>query len=118
MSRPRGSGRATDALRPLTIETGAVPYAEGSCLISTGNTRVLCAASVAIGVPAWRERSGNVIDVPARRAAVAAAVREALAKPREKFKNVYGDGAAGRRIVDLLATLSLDKGLLMKRNAY
>lgn len=65
-----------------------------------------------------RERSGNVIDVPARRAAVAAAVREALAKPREKFKNVYGDGAAGRRIVDLLATLSLDKDLLMKRNAY
>ena len=37
---------------------GTSPYAEGSCLISTGNTRVLCTASVAEGVPAWRERSG------------------------------------------------------------
>ena len=58
MTRPRNGGRAGDALRPLTIETGAVPYAEGSCLISTGNTRVLCAASVAEGVQAWREKSG------------------------------------------------------------
>jgi ribonuclease PH len=58
MSRPRAGERAHTALRPLAIETGAVPYAEGSCLISTGNTRVLCAASVAEGVPAWRERSG------------------------------------------------------------
>jgi ribonuclease PH len=58
LSRTRTAGRADDALRPLTIETGAAPYAEGSCLISTGNTRVLCAASVSVGVPAWRERSG------------------------------------------------------------
>jgi ribonuclease PH len=54
----RNAGRATNTLRTLTIEPGAAPYAEGSCLIATGNTRVLCAASVAIGVPAWRERSG------------------------------------------------------------
>jgi ribonuclease PH len=54
----RAAGRAPNALRPLTIELGAAPYAEGSCLIATGNTRVLCAASVGVGVPAWRERSG------------------------------------------------------------
>ncbi|MGB1657437.1 MAG: ribonuclease PH [Longimicrobiales bacterium] len=42
----------------MLIEMGTSPYAEGSCLISTGNTRVLCTASVAEGVPAWRERSG------------------------------------------------------------
>ncbi len=45
-------------LRPLTLELGAVPYAEGSCLISCGSTRVLCASSVLEEVPPWRERSG------------------------------------------------------------
>ncbi|MBW3534205.1 MAG: ribonuclease PH, partial [Gemmatimonadetes bacterium] len=39
--------RPDDELRPLSLELGAVPNAEGSCLITTGNTRVLCAASVA-----------------------------------------------------------------------
>ena len=58
MTTERLDDRPRDALRPLTIELGAAPYAEGSCLISTGNTRVLCTASVALGVPAWRERSG------------------------------------------------------------
>ncbi|SVA42299.1 uncharacterized protein METZ01_LOCUS95153, partial [marine metagenome] len=42
----------------VDIEIGVAPYAEGSCLISTGNTQVLCAASVAEGVPRWREESG------------------------------------------------------------
>ncbi|WP_405285161.1 ribonuclease PH [Gaopeijia maritima] len=51
--------RAVDALRPLLLEPGWAPYAEGSCLISTGRTRVLCTASVAEEVPAWRERSGK-----------------------------------------------------------
>lgn len=55
---PVRSGRAADALRPLTLERGAVPYAEGSCLVAFGNTRVLCAASVEDGVPGWRKGSG------------------------------------------------------------
>lgn len=46
--------RALDALRPLTLERGVAPHAEGSCLISTGRTRVLCTASVAEYVPEWR----------------------------------------------------------------
>lgn len=58
MTRVKRGDRAAEALRPLTIELGAAPYAEGSCLISTGNTRVLCAASIVEGVPGWRERSG------------------------------------------------------------
>jgi len=52
------SGRRPDAPRPVSIELGPAPYAEGSCLIATGDTRVLCAASVIEGVPPWRERSG------------------------------------------------------------
>jgi ribonuclease PH len=53
------SGRRADQLRDVAIEVGVAPYAEGSCLIAAGNTRVLCAASVVEGVPAWRERSAQ-----------------------------------------------------------
>lgn len=52
-------GRANDAMRLVTMERGAVPYAEGSCLIAFGDTRVLCAASVETGVPGWRRGSGE-----------------------------------------------------------
>jgi ribonuclease PH len=55
---PVRSGRAADAMRPVTIERGAVPYAEGSCIVAFGNTRVLVAASVEDGVPGWRKNSG------------------------------------------------------------
>jgi ribonuclease PH len=54
----RSNGRGPDEPRAISLEVGVAPYAEGSCLIATGDTRVLCTASVAEGVPAWRERSG------------------------------------------------------------
>ncbi len=52
-------GRRNDALRTVSLERGAVGYAEGSCLIAFGETRVLCAASVEDGVPGWRRGSGD-----------------------------------------------------------
>ena len=54
----RGGGRAGDALRRVTLERGVAPYAEGSCLVAFGDTRVLCAASVDDGVPGWRKGKG------------------------------------------------------------
>lgn len=57
--RERAGGRHPGELRPLHIEIGAAPYAEGSCLISMGSTRVLCAASVEESAPAWRKGSGQ-----------------------------------------------------------
>jgi ribonuclease PH len=51
--------RTNADLRPVTLERGAVPYAEGSCLVSFGRTRVLCAASVEAGVPGWKKGSGE-----------------------------------------------------------
>ncbi len=57
MATSRTSRRA-DQLRALSFDVGVAPYAEGSCLIAAGNTRVLCTASVTPGVPAWREASG------------------------------------------------------------
>ena len=54
----RHDGRRPDQPRPVSIELDPAPYAEGSCIIATGETRVLCTASVEKGVPEWRERSG------------------------------------------------------------
>ena len=57
--RPERVGRAADALRDVTLERGAAPNAEGSCLVSFGQTRVLCAVSVEDGVPGWRRGRGE-----------------------------------------------------------
>ncbi|WP_326596856.1 ribonuclease PH [Streptomyces sp. NBC_01803] len=55
----RIDGRAADQLRPVTIERGWSKHAEGSVLVSFGDTRVLCTASVTEGVPRWRRGSGE-----------------------------------------------------------
>ena len=54
----RPSGRAPDALRSLSIETGFSHHAEGSCLIRMGGTEVLCAASVEGRVPGFLRGAG------------------------------------------------------------
>ncbi len=56
---PRPDGRAPGQLRPVTIETGAARHAEGSALITLGDTRVLCAASVEDRVPPFLKGSGS-----------------------------------------------------------
>jgi ribonuclease PH len=53
------SGRGHDELRPVILERGAAPHAEGSCLVATGMTRILCTASVQESVPDWRRNSGR-----------------------------------------------------------
>ena len=58
-SSPARKARIASELRPITFERGVAPYAEGSCLIEFGATRVLCTASVEEGVPAWRRGSGE-----------------------------------------------------------
>ncbi|MGH7482370.1 MAG: ribonuclease PH, partial [Longimicrobiales bacterium] len=50
--------RPPDRSRPVSFERGVAPTAEGSCLITLGGTRVLCAATVESGVPAWRTGAG------------------------------------------------------------
>jgi ribonuclease PH len=54
----RPSGRAVDALRDISIETGVSAHAEGSCLIKCGNTHVLCTASIEDNVPPWLRKTG------------------------------------------------------------
>jgi ribonuclease PH len=54
----RPSGRALDALRSVTLETGVSAHAEGSCLIRIGGTHVLCTASVEDKPPPFLRNSG------------------------------------------------------------
>ena len=54
----RASGRKADELRPVTLERAVSPYAEGSCLVSFGMTKVLCTASVDTVLPPWRRGQG------------------------------------------------------------
>ena len=58
-SHVRPAGRSVDALRAISLVRGAVPNAEGSCLIAFGDTRVLCAVSVEDGVPGWKKGRGE-----------------------------------------------------------
>ncbi len=59
MSNPRAGGRATHALRPVTLQRGYTQHAEGSVLVSFGATRVLCTASVEEKVPPHKRGSGE-----------------------------------------------------------
>jgi ribonuclease PH len=56
MARP--DGREPDQLRPVTLIRRWSIHPEGSVLVSFGDTRVLCTASVTEGVPRWRKGSG------------------------------------------------------------
>ena len=55
----RKDGRANNELRPVKITTGFQPYAEGSALITLGNTKVICAISLENRVPAFLKGKGR-----------------------------------------------------------
>lgn len=55
----RPDGRQADELRPIRITRGFVKFAPGSALIETGDTRVICTASVEEGVPPFLFNSGE-----------------------------------------------------------
>jgi len=55
----RLDGRQADQLRPVTLTTGYLKHAEGSCLIEMGDTRVLCAVSFEDRVPIFLRGKGE-----------------------------------------------------------
>jgi ribonuclease PH len=57
-SSAQRADRSNSQLREITLERNVAPYAEGSCLIGFGATRVLCTASVEDSVPGWRRGKG------------------------------------------------------------
>ncbi|MGB5940925.1 MAG: ribonuclease PH [Rhodanobacter sp.] len=58
-SATRPSGRTSDQLRPVRLERHYTRYAEGSVLVSFGDTRVLCTASIEDRAPAWLRGKGE-----------------------------------------------------------
>ena len=54
----RPSGRNLSQMRPISIETGVMRHAEGSCLIRCGNTHVLCSASIEDNPPRFLKGTG------------------------------------------------------------
>ena len=59
MSFERSAGRSADALRSVSLQRGYTKHAEGSVLVSFGDTKVLCTASVEEKVPPFKRGSGQ-----------------------------------------------------------
>jgi len=55
----RIDGRQPDELRPVKLETGFMPNAEGSCLATMGGTKVICTATLEDSVPRWMQGRGK-----------------------------------------------------------
>ena len=56
---PRSDGREPSQLRPVSFVPDVAPHAAGSVLVSFGNTRVICAATVQEDIPRWMKAQGD-----------------------------------------------------------
>lgn len=56
------TNRTTQDPRPCTVELNVSKYAEGSCIISTGDTKVFCTASVDENVPSWMKEKNRAAE--------------------------------------------------------
>ena len=79
----RADGRAPDELRPVRITRGFTSNPAGSVLVEFGNTRVMCTASVELGVPRFKKDSGEGW-LTAEYAMLPSATHERM--PRESMK--------------------------------
>lgn len=117
---PVGSRRVTHLGRPLYAaamrhcELLAGNSSSGIIEAATFGTRVLNVGDR----QRLREHGGNVVDVPVQIDAMRSGLRAVLGQPQRAWDNPYGDGQAGERIADLLASLPLDAALLEKTNSY
>lgn len=97
-----------------------------TCDVMVGNSSSGIIEAATFGTPVvnlgirqnLRQRNDNVTDVAVEADAFRSAIQFALQRGRFDPRNVYGDGSAGIRIVENLATLSLSKDLLLKANTY
>jgi GDP/UDP-N,N'-diacetylbacillosamine 2-epimerase (hydrolysing) len=117
---PAGSVRLAHLPRPLFAA------AMRHCEALVGNSSAGIIEAATFGTPVvnvgdrqrLRERTPNVMDVPAEGAAIESALRSATAHGRWPCDNPWGDGKAGERIAGLLATLPAGAALLEKSNNY
>jgi UDP-hydrolysing UDP-N-acetyl-D-glucosamine 2-epimerase len=119
--RERGRAEHMHFFKNLPIETYVQLMRRTACLV--GNSSSGIREGAYIGTPVvnigtrqgGRERGGNVIDVPHERAAIAAAINRQVANGRYAMDAIYGDGRAGPRIAECLATKTV---AVQKRITY
>ncbi len=119
--RERGQARNMHFFKNLSIEVYVGLMARTACLI--GNSSSGIREGAFIGTPVvnigsrqgGRERGHNVLDVPHDRAAIAAAIRGQVDRQRYAADPIYGDGKAGPRIAEVLATHAVS---IQKRITY
>lgn len=119
--RERGQARDMHFFKNLSIEVYVGLMARTACLI--GNSSSGIREGAFIGTPVvnigsrqgGRERGHNVLDVPHDSAAIAAAIRRQLGQRRYATDPIYGDGKAGPRIAEVLATHAVS---IQKRITY
>jgi GDP/UDP-N,N'-diacetylbacillosamine 2-epimerase (hydrolysing) len=112
--------RITHLPRPAYVAA----LAHADALIGNSSSGIIEAAS--LGTPVVnigsrqqsRERNRNTLDCAGERTAITNAIRQSLAHGRYPPGNVYGDGRAGERITQLLATTPITADLLDKVNTY
>ncbi|MDP2066111.1 MAG: UDP-N-acetylglucosamine 2-epimerase [Burkholderiaceae bacterium] len=117
---PSGSRRVRHLDRALFVRTMR------HAVVMVGNSSAGIIEAATFGTPVvnvgdrqrLRERNANVVDVPAEAAALTAALRQAVQHGRFACINRYGDGQAGRRIVEHLVQMPLVHALQEKTNAY
>ncbi len=108
----RVDGRAHDELRPIKITTDFIQFAEGSCLIECGNTKVLCCASVEERVPPHvAEGSGWVT---AEYSMLPRANRQRSRRDIDKLK-LSGRSAEIQRLIGRSLRAAVDRELLGPR---
>ena len=54
----RSDGRAPEEMRPVKLQPGFMPNAEGSCLVEMGETKVICTATIEESIPRWMTGKG------------------------------------------------------------
>jgi GDP/UDP-N,N'-diacetylbacillosamine 2-epimerase (hydrolysing) len=96
--------------------------------VMIGNSSSGIVESPSLGLPAInvggrqgkRQRAKNIMDVGYSRAEIKRAIKKAVLLKGEnrKYKNPYGDGKTGKRIVNILAKIRIDKRLLDKKLSY
>lgn len=103
----RSGNRSTSTQRPINITPGYVPDAEGSALIETGNTKVICAATIEMKVPPWMRGNGSGW-VTAEYSMLPRSTRERVKRERSKISGRTQEiqrliGRALRSVTDLKA---------------
>lgn len=119
--RERGLARNMHFFKNLPIETYTRLMARTACLVGNSSSGVREGAF--IGTPvvnvgsrqAGRERGTNVIDTGNERGAIRHAIERQVQHGRYSPDPIYGNGSAGRRIADILASASVD---IQKRILY